>query len=74
MNQSNEPPMFVRARLDRGSWYDIAIADISAIEVPTGPNQFVHFIIGGLHAQMNPESYATVHAAWVARRRSSSGR
>jgi hypothetical protein len=65
--------MFVRVRLD-GVWYDIAIADISAIGVPEQANAPVHLIIGGLHAHMNAESYATVHAAWVARRRSDAGR
>lgn len=66
--------MFVRAQmLPGGMYYDIAIADISAIEVPRY-NAPVHLIIGGLHAAISFESYPTVHEAWVSRRRSSSGR
>lgn len=68
--------MFVRAQLlgDGGGWYDIAIADISAIQVPERPGFAIHVIIGGLHARISPESYEVVHSAWVARRRSAAGR
>ena len=72
--QTTDPPMFVRAMVDGGSYYDIAIADISAIEVPRYTDQPVHIIIGGLHATISADSYSVVHAAWVARRRSSAGR
>lgn len=71
----DEVPMFIRARiLPGGTWYDLAIADISAIEVPERAGLPVHIIIGGLHAMVNAESYQTLHAAWVSRRRSAVGR
>lgn len=74
MNNPGEPPMFVRAQLDNGLWYDIAIADISAMEVPQRAGHAVHLIIGGLHATIAANAYEIVHQAWVARRRSSAGR
>lgn len=69
---TDPPPMFVRAAID-GIYYDIAIAD-RAMEVPQSSHHAVHLIIGGLHATINAQSYPIVHAAWVARRRSSAGR
>jgi hypothetical protein len=77
--EQQAPPMFVRALIfagpgsGPGSWYDIAIADISAMEVPQHGYP-AHLIIGGLHARIAWESYAVVHSAWIARRRSSAGR
>lgn len=75
----NDPtaPLFVRATLmDAGGGlvFDVAIDDISAIEVPRLPGQSVRMIVGGFRANMHAESYPAVHAAWVARRRSAAGR
>lgn len=67
-NNPNEPPMFVRMNIN-ATWFDVAIADISAIEAPVSPGQPIQIIVGGLRGVMNAESYPTVHAAWIARRR-----
>ena len=70
----SEPAMFVRVMI-KGSYYDIAIDEIAAIEVPTHPQQQeIKMIVGGLHATIGGHAYQTVHQAWVAGRRASKGR